>query len=235
MPPALVIFDLDGTLADSYPWFLRHVNGVADRFGFRRIAAEDVEALRHAGSATSCGGSTCRSGSCRRSPRHMRRLKAAIARRHRALPRRRRHAAHARGARRPPRAGELRSRSQCARASSARPTPRCSPTSPAAPRCSASRRNSAACSSARASRRRGPRDRRRGARHRGRARRRHRLRGRHLGLRGAGGAARTGPDLVFDRIDEIAPALVERRVSAARPSRCPASASILRRNNRRTP
>ena len=50
MPPALVIFDLDGTLADSYPWFLRHVNDVADRFGFRRIAAEDVEALRHAGS-----------------------------------------------------------------------------------------------------------------------------------------------------------------------------------------
>ena len=50
MPPALVIFDLDGTLADSYPWFLRHVNGVADRFGFRRIAADDVEALRHAGS-----------------------------------------------------------------------------------------------------------------------------------------------------------------------------------------
>ena len=49
-PPALVIFDLDGTLVDSYPWFLRHVNDVADRFGFRRIAVEAVEALRHAGS-----------------------------------------------------------------------------------------------------------------------------------------------------------------------------------------
>jgi phosphoglycolate phosphatase len=48
--PALAIFDLDGTLADSYPWFLRHVNGVADRFGFRRIAEDDAEALRHAGS-----------------------------------------------------------------------------------------------------------------------------------------------------------------------------------------
>jgi len=48
--PALAIFDLDGTLADSYPWFLRHVNGVADRFGFRRIAEDDVEALRHTGS-----------------------------------------------------------------------------------------------------------------------------------------------------------------------------------------
>jgi phosphoglycolate phosphatase len=50
MPPALVVFDLDGTLVDSYPWFLREVNGVADRFGFRRIEAEDIEALRHAGS-----------------------------------------------------------------------------------------------------------------------------------------------------------------------------------------
>jgi phosphoglycolate phosphatase len=50
MPYSLAIFDLDGTLADSFPWFLRNVNGVADRFGFRRIADEDVEALRHAGS-----------------------------------------------------------------------------------------------------------------------------------------------------------------------------------------
>lgn len=48
MPYSLVIFDLDGTLADSFPWFRRHVNGVADRFGFRRIADEDVEGLRHA-------------------------------------------------------------------------------------------------------------------------------------------------------------------------------------------
>jgi phosphoglycolate phosphatase len=46
----LVIFDLDGTLADTFPWFLRHVNDIADRFGFRRIAPEDVEGLRRAGS-----------------------------------------------------------------------------------------------------------------------------------------------------------------------------------------
>ena len=45
---ALVIFDLDGTLADSFPWFLRNVNEVADRFGFRRVADRDVEMLRHA-------------------------------------------------------------------------------------------------------------------------------------------------------------------------------------------
>jgi phosphoglycolate phosphatase len=48
MPYSLVIFDLDGTLADSLPWFLRNVNDVADRFGFRRIADGDVEPLRHA-------------------------------------------------------------------------------------------------------------------------------------------------------------------------------------------
>jgi phosphoglycolate phosphatase len=46
---SLVIFDLDGTLADSFPWFLRNVNGVADRFGFRRVADGDVAALRRAG------------------------------------------------------------------------------------------------------------------------------------------------------------------------------------------
>ncbi|WP_262049195.1 HAD-IA family hydrolase [Bradyrhizobium sp. Bra78] len=48
MPYALAIFDLDGTLADSFPWFLRTINDVADRFGFRRVADEDVEGLRHA-------------------------------------------------------------------------------------------------------------------------------------------------------------------------------------------
>lgn len=42
----LVLFDLDGTLSDSYPWFLRIVNDVADRHGFRRIADGDIEALR---------------------------------------------------------------------------------------------------------------------------------------------------------------------------------------------
>ena len=50
MPYSLAIFDLDGTLADSFPWFLRTINDVADRFGFRRVADEDVEELRHASS-----------------------------------------------------------------------------------------------------------------------------------------------------------------------------------------
>jgi phosphoglycolate phosphatase len=50
MPYTLAIFDLDGTLADSFPWFLRVINDVADRFKFRRVADEDIEALRHASS-----------------------------------------------------------------------------------------------------------------------------------------------------------------------------------------
>jgi phosphoglycolate phosphatase len=47
----LVIFDLDGTLADSFPWFLRVVNDVAREFDFRQVDAGDVEALRRKGSS----------------------------------------------------------------------------------------------------------------------------------------------------------------------------------------
>jgi phosphoglycolate phosphatase len=42
----LAIFDMDGTLADSFPWFARNLNSVADRFGFRRIEPDEVETLR---------------------------------------------------------------------------------------------------------------------------------------------------------------------------------------------
>ncbi|QOZ45369.1 HAD family hydrolase [Bradyrhizobium sp. CCBAU 53340] len=48
MPYSLAIFDLDGTLVDSFPWFLRTINDVADRFDFRRVRDEDIEGLRHA-------------------------------------------------------------------------------------------------------------------------------------------------------------------------------------------
>ena len=48
MPYSLVIFDLDGTLVDSFPWFLRTINDVADYFGFRRVGDDEVEALRNA-------------------------------------------------------------------------------------------------------------------------------------------------------------------------------------------
>jgi phosphoglycolate phosphatase len=46
----LVIFDLDGTLVDSYPWFLTIVNDVARRHGFKPIEAGEVDSLRRAGS-----------------------------------------------------------------------------------------------------------------------------------------------------------------------------------------
>ncbi len=42
----LVIFDFDGTLADTYEWFASVVNGVAERYGFRTIALEEVETVR---------------------------------------------------------------------------------------------------------------------------------------------------------------------------------------------
>lgn len=42
----LAIFDLDGTLSDSFPWFLRIINKVADRHGFNRIPDEDIETFR---------------------------------------------------------------------------------------------------------------------------------------------------------------------------------------------
>jgi phosphoglycolate phosphatase len=47
MPYALVIFDLDGTLADSFPWFLSVLNTVAREFKFREVADGDIEPLRH--------------------------------------------------------------------------------------------------------------------------------------------------------------------------------------------
>lgn len=46
MPYELAIFDFDGTLADSFPWFLRTVNQVADRYRFRRIEDHEVDTLR---------------------------------------------------------------------------------------------------------------------------------------------------------------------------------------------
>ena len=42
----LAVFDFDGTLADSFPWFVNVLNGVADRYGFNRVQADEVERLR---------------------------------------------------------------------------------------------------------------------------------------------------------------------------------------------
>ena len=42
----LAVFDFDGTLADSFPWFIGVLNDVADRDGFNRVQAAEVERLR---------------------------------------------------------------------------------------------------------------------------------------------------------------------------------------------
>lgn len=42
----LAIFDFDGTLADSFHWFIGVLNGVADRYGFNRVRPDEVEQLR---------------------------------------------------------------------------------------------------------------------------------------------------------------------------------------------
>ena len=47
MRHTLAIFDLDGTLADSFPWFLGVLNTVAREFKFREVAEGDIEPLRH--------------------------------------------------------------------------------------------------------------------------------------------------------------------------------------------
>jgi phosphoglycolate phosphatase len=47
----LVIFDFDGTLADTFPWFMRIINDVADRYRFKRIEPHEVELLRGMGAA----------------------------------------------------------------------------------------------------------------------------------------------------------------------------------------
>jgi phosphoglycolate phosphatase len=47
----LVIFDFDGTLADTFPWFMRVINDVADRYDFKRVEPHEVEVLRGMGAA----------------------------------------------------------------------------------------------------------------------------------------------------------------------------------------
>ncbi|HEY3568959.1 MAG TPA: HAD hydrolase-like protein [Thermoanaerobaculia bacterium] len=42
----LAVFDFDGTLADSYPWFLGRLSQLADQHRFRRVEEHEVEALR---------------------------------------------------------------------------------------------------------------------------------------------------------------------------------------------
>jgi phosphoglycolate phosphatase len=46
MPFALAIFDFDGTLADSAACFLEAINDAAQKFQFRKIDADEMDALR---------------------------------------------------------------------------------------------------------------------------------------------------------------------------------------------
>lgn len=45
----LIVFDFDGTLADSFGFFLEAMDVLADEFGFSRIAPAEVDALRGLG------------------------------------------------------------------------------------------------------------------------------------------------------------------------------------------
>jgi len=42
----MIIFDFDGTLADSFPWLMSVANQVADRYEFKRIEESEFETLR---------------------------------------------------------------------------------------------------------------------------------------------------------------------------------------------
>ena len=42
----LVIFDFDGTLADSFPFFLNTINTLAEKHRFRKVDAAEIEAMR---------------------------------------------------------------------------------------------------------------------------------------------------------------------------------------------
>jgi phosphoglycolate phosphatase len=75
----LVVFDVDGTLQDSFPWFTTVLNPVADRFGFRRVEAAETEALRHCDSREILRRLRVPRWKLPFIAMHMRRLKAAAA------------------------------------------------------------------------------------------------------------------------------------------------------------
>jgi phosphoglycolate phosphatase len=43
---SLVIFDFDGTLADSFPWFIASLDRTADKFGLKKVDPAEIESLR---------------------------------------------------------------------------------------------------------------------------------------------------------------------------------------------
>lgn len=49
MPYKLAIFDMDGTLSDSFPWFLSVINQVADKHKFQRVTDDRIDEMRSVG------------------------------------------------------------------------------------------------------------------------------------------------------------------------------------------
>lgn len=76
MPYGLAIFDFDGTLADSFPWFVGVVNAVADRHKFKRIDESEIETLRGYGARELIGHLGLPSWRLPLVARHMRALAA---------------------------------------------------------------------------------------------------------------------------------------------------------------
>jgi phosphoglycolate phosphatase len=72
----LAIFDMDGTLADSFPWFVKVMNDVADKYRFRRVEPEDIETLRGYDSRQILGWLQVPRWKLPMIARHMRALKA---------------------------------------------------------------------------------------------------------------------------------------------------------------
>ena len=75
-PYRLVIFDSDGTLANSFPWFQEVINDVADRFRFSRLDPATLELLRSAGPREALQQLGVPGWKLPLIARHMRRLKA---------------------------------------------------------------------------------------------------------------------------------------------------------------
>lgn len=73
----LVIFDFDGTLADTFDWFVGIVGDVADRYRFRRPEPQDRDALRRMGPRELLSHLEVRRWKVPLIARHMRALKSA--------------------------------------------------------------------------------------------------------------------------------------------------------------
>ncbi|RYE10197.1 MAG: HAD family hydrolase [Hyphomicrobiales bacterium] len=43
---SLAIFDFDGTLADSFPWFIASLDQTSEHFGLNRVQPDEIESLR---------------------------------------------------------------------------------------------------------------------------------------------------------------------------------------------